>query len=63
MTKLEQKKNKISFGWILNLCLSIIWLIYEFIKYAEIGEKLEVGTIMWVCLSIYILIKKGGNTL
>lgn len=63
MTKLEEKVNRISIGMILNCLLAIIWLVTEIIDYANTGEKLQVGTIMWVCLSIYILIKKLGGKL
>lgn len=63
MTKLEGKVNRISIGMILNCLLAIIWLVIEIIDYADTGEKLQVGTIMWVCLSIYILIKKIGGKL
>ena len=58
MTKLEKKVNKISLGMIINCILAISWLVLEFIDYADTGEKIQVGTIMWVCLSIYILTKK-----
>lgn len=63
MTKLEQKLNKISFGWVFNLIISLTWLVVDFINYANYEEKLEVGTLMWVCLSIYILIRKLGGKL
>lgn len=63
MTKLEKKLNRVSIGMILNCLLSIIWLVIEIIDYADTGEKIQVGTIMWVCLSIYILIKKLGGKL
>lgn len=63
MTKLGQKVNRISIGMIINCLLSIIWLVLEFIDYANTEEKIQVGTIMWVCLSIYILIRKLGGKL
>lgn len=63
MTKLEQKVNRISIGMILNCLLAIIWLVLEIIDYANTREKIQVGTIMWVCLSIYILIRKLGGKL
>lgn len=63
MTKLEQKVNRISIGMIINCLLAIIWLVLEIIDYANTKEKIQVGTIMWVCLSIYILIKKLGGKL
>lgn len=62
MTKLEEKANRISIGMIINCVLAISWLVIEFIDYANTEEKLQVGTIMWVSLSIYILIRKlRGN--
>lgn len=63
MTKLAEKLNRISIGMIINCLLAIIWLVIEFIDYADTGEKIQVGTIMWVCLSIYILIRKLGGKL
>lgn len=63
MTKLEQKVNRISIGMIINCLLAIIWLVLEIIDYANSREKIQVGTIMWVCLSIYILIRKLGGKL
>lgn len=57
MSKLEEKINRISIGMIVNCLIAIVWLVLEIINYANTGEKLQVGTIMWVCLSIYILIK------
>ena len=63
MTKLEQKVNRISIGMIINCLLAIIWLVLEIIDYANSNEKIQVGTIMWVCLSIYILIRKLGGKL
>ena len=57
MSKLEEKINRISIGMIVNCLIAIIWLVLEIINYANTGEKLQIGTIMWVCLSIYILIK------
>lgn len=63
MTKLEQKVNRISIGMIINCLFAISWLVLEFIDYANTKEKIQVGTIMWVCLSIYILIKKLGGKL
>jgi hypothetical protein len=63
MARLEQKVNRISIGMIINCLLAIIWLVLEIIDYANIGEKIQVGTIMWVCLSIYILIRKVGGKL
>ena len=63
MTKLEEKNNRISSAMIINCLLAISWLVLEFIDYANTGEKLQVGTIMWVYLSIYILIKKLGGIL
>ena len=61
MTKLEEKVNRISITMIINCLLAISWLVLEFIDYANTGEKLQIGTIMWVCLSIYILIRKLGG--
>ena len=62
MSKLEEKTNRISIGTIINCVLAISWLVIEFIDYANTEKKLEVGTIMWVALSIYILIRKlRGN--
>ena len=63
MTKLEEKVNRISIGMIINCLIAIIWLVLEMIDYVNTGGKLQVGTIMWVCLSIYILIKKIGGKL
>lgn len=63
MTKLEKKVNIISIGMIINCLLAIIWLVLEIIDYDNTGEKMQVGTIMWVCLSIYILIRKLGGKL
>lgn len=40
---------------ITSLVFSLIWLIFEIKRHCEIGDKLEVGTVMWVVLSIYIL--------
>lgn len=50
-------KLDIAFGWILNLVLSFTWLVYEIMDYAYSGEKLQVGTIMWASLSLYISIR------
>lgn len=61
MSKLEEKTNRISIGMIINCVLAISWLVIEFIDYANTEEKLQVGTIMWVALSIYILIRKLGG--